>query len=67
MLTPDKELWALALCVEKHHGANRQPPIARGVRALTLAGENGGIGLRKAVAKRFDRFSAGLKMPHGAI
>jgi hypothetical protein len=38
MVTRDNEIWALALWVEKHHGADGPRFIAEKVGALALAG-----------------------------
>lgn len=54
-MTRDKELWALALGVEKHHGADGPRFIAERVGELALAGEAGGVDLWRGVAARFDR------------
>lgn len=66
MITRDKELWALALWVEKHHGADGPRFIAEKVGRFALAGESGGVELWRAVADRFDRLNSGRQMPHGA-
>lgn len=66
MVNRDKELWALALWVEKRHGANGSRFIAGKVGKFALEGEQGGVGLWREVADRFNRLNAGLEMPHGA-
>lgn len=51
----ERELWALALWVEKHHGADGPRFIAEKVGELALAGEPSGVDLWREVAERFDR------------
>lgn len=53
-MTRDKELWALALWVEKHHGADGPRLIAEKVGELALDGEMGGVDLWREVANRFE-------------
>lgn len=57
MLTRDKELWALALWVEKRLGADGPRFIAEKVGRFALAGEQGGVDLWREVAARFDQLS----------
>ena len=54
MVTRERELWALALWVEKHHGANGPRFIAEKVGKLALEGEQGGVDLWREVARRYD-------------
>lgn len=56
-VTRDKELWALALWVEKHHGADGRRFIAENVGGLARDGEQGGVDLWREVAARFDQLS----------
>lgn len=51
----DKELWALALHVERKHGADGPRYIAEQVGKYALAGEQGGVDLRRELARRFDQ------------
>lgn len=54
MIDRDKELWALALWVEKHHGPDGSRFIAEKVGRFALDGERGGVELWREVARRFD-------------
>lgn len=56
-MTRDKELWALALWVEKHRGAHGPRFIAEMVSKFALEGEQGGVDLWCEVAKRFESLS----------
>lgn len=58
MLTRDKELWALALWVEKHHGAKGPCFIAERVGRFALYGDAGGVDLWRAVAQRYSSLTA---------
>lgn len=62
-MTRDKELWALALWVEKHHGPDGPRFIAEKLGELALAGETGGVDLWKAVAERYARMNPPLVQP----
>lgn len=57
MISREKELWALALWVEKRHGEDGPRYIAKKVGEMVLAGEAGGVDLWKAVAERFAQLS----------
>lgn len=57
MVKRDKELWALALWVEKHHGADGRRFIAEKVGKFALEGEQGGVDLWREIAIRFDQLS----------
>lgn len=54
-MTRDKELWALALWVEKHHGVDGPRFIAEKVGRFALDGEMGAVELWRDVAARFDQ------------
>lgn len=43
--TRDQELWALALSIERRHGANGPRVIAEKIGAFALAGEASGVEL----------------------
>lgn len=62
-LTRDKELWALALWVEKHHGADGPRFIAEKVGRFALDGDAGGVEMWKGVAERYDALRAGADQP----
>lgn len=57
MLTREKELWALALHVERLHGADGPLYIAEKIGEAVLEGDQVGIDLWKAVAARFSKLS----------
>lgn len=61
--TRDKELWALALWVEKHHGADGPRFIAEKVGRFALDVDAGGVELWKGVAERYDALVAGTDQP----
>ena len=58
MVTRDRELWALALWVEKHHGTDGLIFIAKKIADLMIAGEPGGVDLWREVAERFEKLTA---------
>lgn len=53
--TRDQELWALALSIERQHGADGPRVIAEKIGAFALAGESGAIELWHGVARRYDK------------
>jgi hypothetical protein len=62
-MTRDRELWALALWVEKHHRADGPRFIAERVGEAALAGDQLGIDLWRAVAERGERLRVGEGAP----
>lgn len=62
-LDRDKELWALALWVEKHHGADGPRFIAEKVGKFALEGEQGGVDLWRGVAERYGSLRACADQP----
>lgn len=54
----DKELWAMALWVEKHHGANGWFYIAQKQDHFLAEGDDGGAALWKEVGERFKQIVA---------
>ena len=56
-MTRDQELWAMALHVERHHGADGPSFIAEQIGRNALAGEPGGIELWEGVARRYRQLS----------
>lgn len=54
-LTHERELWAIALYVEKHHGADGPRFIAEKIGKLALDGDTEGIETWKAVAARYEK------------
>lgn len=57
VMNRDRELWAMALWVERHHGADGIRYIADQIERNAAAGENGGVALWRAVEKRFVQIS----------
>ena len=53
----DREIWACALQVMKHHGSNAPVHIAERIGALALAGDMAGVETWKRIADRVDRLS----------
>ena len=53
-LTRDKEIWGMALWVEKHHGENGWLHISQQQDRLLEAGDYEGINLWRKVGERFD-------------
>lgn len=54
-MTRDQELWAMALHVERHHGADGPRFIAEQIERNAAAGEQGGVDLWEAVGRRFSQ------------
>ena len=53
VLTRDKEIWGMALWVEKHHEEGGHEFIQERIEALEAAGQTGGVKLWKQVAQRY--------------
>lgn len=56
-MTRDQELWAMALHVERHQGANGPRYIVEQIERNARLGELGGVDLWEEVARRFYQFS----------
>ena len=54
----EKEIYALALLVERKHGEDGTRYIAERVGKFASEGQQGGVDLWKAVASRFDELTA---------
>ena len=54
-ITRQQEIWAMALWVEKQHGADGQRSINRQIALLEKSGEERGTDLWKAVKARFEK------------
>ena len=54
-LTRDKELWVMALWVEKHQGANGPAYIADQIARLATEDEPKGVSLWLNVAERYEQ------------
>jgi hypothetical protein len=57
-MTPEKELWACALLVEREHGERAPVWIATRIGELTLAGDRAGIERWTAIAAKLDQCRA---------
>lgn len=53
-LTRDKEIWAIALWVEKHHGADGVHYIADQIATLAQEQDKAGMAMWLEVAERFE-------------
>ena len=51
-MTPERELWACALQVEREHGDNAALWIAERIGALALEGDAAGVARWKAIAEK---------------
>lgn len=63
MITPEQELWACALLVERDHGGRAEAFIAERVRTLARAGEMAGVERWRAIAARLDHIRRGSGGP----
>lgn len=54
-MSPERELWACALHVEKEHGERAPEFIAERVHALAMTGDILGVERWQAIADRFDQ------------
>ncbi|QFT76005.1 hypothetical protein [Erythrobacter sp. THAF29] len=64
-MTREKELWALAVWVERHHGDNGDEFIENRIAALEAEGETDGADLWRIVADRYHKLRVGLIPIHG--
>lgn len=55
MITPEQELWACALHIERLHGENASSFIAERIQALTLAADMAGVERWQAIADKLDQ------------
>ena len=55
----DREIWAAALQVERHHGDDAPKFIAERIGALAVAGDFEGVETWKAIAGRLDALRQG--------
>jgi hypothetical protein len=58
-LTREKEIWAIALCVEKHHGNDGDLYVAQQMDRLVAEGELDGMAMWRQLAERFRRLKTG--------
>jgi hypothetical protein len=54
-VTPEQEIWAVALWVEKHHGSDGPRYIADQIGRRAIAGDDAGIKTWVAIARAFDQ------------
>jgi len=66
-MTPERELWACALLVEREHGERAPLWIAERLGALALAGDAAGVERWKAIAAKLDALRTGERMPKGVL
>lgn len=59
MMTPEKELWACALLIERQHGDDAPAFIASRIGALALAGDAAGVDRCQAIADCLDKLRDG--------
>lgn len=53
-MTPEHQIWAVALWVEKNHGDHGSVYIAEQIGRLALAGDEAGTAAWKKVAARYS-------------
>jgi hypothetical protein len=53
-MTPERELWACALLVEREQGDNAAVYIAERIGALALEGDAAGVARWKAIAEKLS-------------
>ncbi len=53
-MTPDQQIWAVALWVEKNHGDRGPIYIAEQIGRLALARDEAGVAMWKKVAARYS-------------
>ncbi|MEM7701521.1 MAG: hypothetical protein AAF251_06245 [Pseudomonadota bacterium] len=58
MMNSDREIWAMALWVEKHHGENGWFYITQQQDRLLADGQDEGVKLWREVGERFKQISA---------
>jgi hypothetical protein len=58
-LTPEQELWAVALHAQRRHGENAPFYVAERIGALVSAGDVDGVNVWRAIAVLLERLRAG--------
>jgi hypothetical protein len=61
VFTREKEIWAIALWVEKHHGDEGDFYIAQQMDRLLAEGELDGMAMWRQVAERFEKLKTGCR------
>jgi hypothetical protein len=56
--TREHELWALALSIERKHGADGPRVIAERIDTFALSGESEAVHLWREVARRYERLGS---------
>ena len=51
----EHELWALALSIQRKHGADGARVIAERIGSFAIAGESGAVELWREIARRYAR------------
>lgn len=59
-MSPEQERWAEALAIERQHGDAAPVIIEKRIRALALAGDEGGVARWRDIAHRYDQIRRGL-------
>lgn len=65
-ITPERELWACALLVERQHGEAAPVWIATRIGELPLAGDMAGVERWRAVAAKLDALRSGVSPDAGS-
>jgi len=58
-MTPERELWACALLVEREHGDHAAAWVAARIEALAAEGDPDGVARWKAIAERLSMLWTG--------
>lgn len=58
-MTPERELWACALLVEREHGKDADAFIAERVTILARGGDMAGVERWRAIADKLDQLRDG--------
>ncbi len=59
MMTPERELWAVATLIEQQQGNDAPVWIAQRISELALAGDMAGVERWKAIAGKLDQLRRG--------
>ncbi len=62
-MTPEQEIWAVALWVEKHHGDNGPAYVGEQIERLALEGDEAGVAMWKKIAARFVQLQQDVPPP----
>lgn len=63
MMSLEREIWAVALAVEKQHGDQATEFIAERIRPLATADDLLGVKRWQAIAEKFNQLQAGTLIP----